>query len=379
MAATTTLSFLSTIPSMPLLSFQTSLPIAHRYSIRVVCCQKNVELSHHQDGLSRREVLKCLGTTIGIEMIASSGSLVDMAKAADLIQRRQRSEFQFNTFLWPITAATIKGVLYAAFKEHPELVPAILTLALNDAMTYDKATKSGGPNGSIRFSSEISRPENEGLSSALNLLEEAKKEIDLNSKGGPISYADLIQCAGERCIAYSCLLIISYSDVHLLSQSAVKSTFLTSAILKCGGNEEKGNLLYTAYGSSGQWGLFDRQFGRADTQEPDPEGRIPQWGKASVQEMKDKFSAVGLGPRQLAVMSAFLGPDQIATESLLASDLDVLPWVQKYQRSRETVSQTDYEVDLITTLTKLSCLGQQINYEAYSYPVQKVDFTKLKL
>lgn len=46
---------------------------------------------------------------------------------------------------------------------------------------------------------------------------------------------------------------------------------------------------------------------------------------------------------QLAVMSAFLGPDQAATESLLATDPDVLPWVQKYQRSRETVSETDYE------------------------------------
>lgn len=48
---------------------------------------------------------------------------------------------------------------------------------------------------------------------------------------------------------------------------------------------------------------------------------------------------------QVAVMSAFLGPDQAATEALLATDPDVAPWVQKYQRSRETVSQTDYEVN----------------------------------
>lgn len=128
-----------------------------------------------------------------------------------------------------------------------------------------------------------------------------------------------------------------------------------------------------------QWSLFDKQFGRSDAEEPDPEGRVPQWDKSTVQEMKNKFSAIGFGPRQLAVLSAFLGPDQSATEALLASDLEVFPWVQKYQRSRETVSQTDYEVDLITTLTKLSSLGQQINYEAYSYPVQKVDFSKLKL
>ena len=36
------------------------------------------------------------------------------------------------------------------------------------------------------------------------------------------------------------------------AQSATKKTFLDSAIRKCGGNEEKGNLLYTAYGSNGQ-------------------------------------------------------------------------------------------------------------------------------
>ncbi|GAB2279446.1 Thylakoid lumenal 29 kDa protein, chloroplastic [Dionaea muscipula] len=95
--------------------------------------------------------------------------------------------------------------------------------------------------------------------------------------------------------------------------------------------------------------------------------------------MKDKFSSVGFGPRQLAVLSAFLGPDQLATESLLATDPEVAPWVQKYSRSRETVSQTDYEVDLITTLTKLSSLAQKIYYEAYTYPVKKVDLSKLKL
>lgn len=50
---------------------------------------------------------------------------------------------------------------------------------------------------------------------------------------------------------------------------------------------------------------------------------------------------------QLAVLSAFLGPDQAATEALLAADPQVKPWVEKYQRSRETVSQTDYEVSAI--------------------------------
>ncbi|KAF3321577.1 thylakoid lumenal protein [Carex littledalei] len=341
------ISFLSTLPSLSSRSIsQISPPFSTSRHLHVRCALDRSRGEQWQ--LRRRDLVGTFGTVVGLEMIANSGKFTKEAEAADLIERRQRSEFQ----------SSIKDTLYKAIRASPDLVPSILKLALNDAMTYDKATKSGGPNGSIRLSPEISRPENSGLASALGLVEEAKKEIDSYSKGGPISYADLIQFA---------------------AQSAVKKTFLDAAIRKCGGNEEKGRTLYAAYGSNGQWGLFDRTFGRSDTQDPDPEGRIPQWDKASVQDMKSKFIAIGLGPRQLAVMSAFLGPDQLATETLLASDRDVLPWVEKYQRSRETVSQTDYEVDLITTLTKLSTLGQQINYEAYTYPVKKVDFSKLKL
>ncbi|KAL8131109.1 hypothetical protein AgCh_007153 [Apium graveolens] len=323
-------SFLSTLPLIPVVpspspSAAMISPVSPYKQGTIRCkIQENVAIEEH--GFRRRDVIQSLGVAIGMELLTSSSSFVEAANAADLIQRGQRSDFQ----------SKIKTTLYTSIK----------------------ATKTGGPNGSIRFSSEIDRPENKGLSGALNLLEEAKKEIDSYSKGGPISYSDLIQ---------------------LGAQSAMKSTFLASAIRKCGGNEEKGNILYSAYGSSGQWGLFDRNFGRLDTQEPDPEGRVPLWDKASVQEMKDKFSALGFTPRQLAVMSAFLGPDQTATEALLATDPDVFPWVQKYQRSRDTVSETDYQVDLITTLTKMSCLGQQINFEAYTYPVKKVDFTKLKL
>ncbi|XP_078442869.1 ascorbate peroxidase 4 [Wolffia australiana] len=343
-------SYLSTLPSAGALSRQIHRPAPSRKTnnVAIACLGAADSQSLRIDSIGRRQALHCAGAVLGMEVLSSSGLFTEPATAADLIQRRQRSDLQ----------SFIKDTLAKAVKEHPELVPSILTLALADAFTYDKATKTGGANGSIRLSEEISRPENSGLLDALNLLEEAKKEIDAFSKGGPISYADLIQ---------------------LGAQSAVKKTFLDSAIRKCGGNEEKGRTLYRAYGSSGQWGLFDRQFGRTDAQEPDPEGRIPQWDKSSVQELKDKFTSIGLGPRQLAVMSAFVGPDQTATEAQLATDPEVRPWVEKYQRSRETVSQTDYEVDLITALTKISTLGQKINYEAYSYPVQKVDLSKLKL
>ncbi|KAG8043367.1 hypothetical protein GUJ93_ZPchr0458g22791 [Zizania palustris] len=334
-------------PASPSAPIGASSP-ARRHALMIqVCCRAAAQEENPR--FRRRDLIGgCLTTAVGLEILEGSTKFTGVATAADLIERRQRSEFQ----------SSIKGTLSTAITAKKELIPSLLTLALNDAMTYDKATKSGGPNGSIRLSAEISRPENSGLSAAVDLLIEAKKEIDSYSKGGPISFADLIQFA---------------------AQSAVKTTFIDAAIAKCGGNEEKGRTLYVAYGSNGQWGLFDKLFGRQDAEEPDPEGRTPDWSKASLQEMKDKFITVGLGPRQLAVMSAFLGPDQAATEERLIADKDCRPWVEKYQRSRETVSRTDYEVDLITTLTKLSSLGQKINYEAYTYPKQKIDLGKLKL
>ncbi|KAJ7528906.1 hypothetical protein O6H91_15G081000 [Diphasiastrum complanatum] len=309
---------------------------------KVVLCQSCDTSRAFKTGCeSRRTLLYLSAATVAVGFWSSSST----ANAADLIQRLQRDEF----------LTSIRDTLKIAVKENRDLVPHLLRLALNDAATYDKESKSGGPNGSIRFSSELQRPENQGLQAAVKLLEDVKKKIDSESKGGPLSWADLTQLAG---------------------QSAAKRTFLDAAIKKCGGDENKGSQVFTAFGSNGQWGFFNKQFGRSESQEPDPEGRVILWEQASVPEIKEKFSKLGLKPRQIAVLSAFLGPSQDAIEAKLATDPEVAPWVEKYQRSRETTSQTDYEVDLIGAFTRLSTLGQTINYEAYTYPPKKV---KLKL
>ncbi|KAJ6304651.1 hypothetical protein OIU78_020268 [Salix suchowensis] len=188
------LSTFTSLVNVPSLTISTTPTIRCPSNAVVIRCNKMDTDVPGENVLRRREVLKCFGASVGMELLASSGSFVEMASAADLIQRRQRSEFQ----------SSIRQTLSAAIKGKPELIPYILTLALNDAITYDKATKSGGPNGSIRLSSEISRPENNGLSAALNLIEEAKQEIDSYSKGGPISFADLIPflCRTKCCQGY---------------------------------------------------------------------------------------------------------------------------------------------------------------------------------
>ncbi|CAL9045355.1 probable L-ascorbate peroxidase 4, peroxisomal [Musa acuminata AAA Group] len=68
--------------------------------------------------------------------------------------------------------------------------PIILRLAWHDAGTYDVKTKTGGPNGSIRFKEEYSHGSNAGLEIAIDLLEPVKV------KHPKITYADLYQLAG---------------------------------------------------------------------------------------------------------------------------------------------------------------------------------------
>ncbi|KAJ3690776.1 hypothetical protein LUZ61_019940 [Rhynchospora tenuis] len=68
--------------------------------------------------------------------------------------------------------------------------PLILRLAWHDAGTYDVNTKTGGPNGSIRFEEEYTHGSNAGLKIAIDLLEPIK------AKHPKITYADLYQLAG---------------------------------------------------------------------------------------------------------------------------------------------------------------------------------------
>lgn len=52
-----------------------------------------------------------------------------------------------------------------------------------------------------------------------------------------------------------------------------------------------------------QWGQFDKQLGRSQATEPDPEGRVLLWDQASVADIKAKFDQLGFKPRQVLVKS----------------------------------------------------------------------------
>ncbi|KAK8673296.1 hypothetical protein V6N13_111642 [Hibiscus sabdariffa] len=68
--------------------------------------------------------------------------------------------------------------------------PIMLRLAWHDAGTYDAKTKTGGPNGSIRYDHELKHGANSGLKTAVELCEQVK------ARHPEITYADLYQLAG---------------------------------------------------------------------------------------------------------------------------------------------------------------------------------------
>ncbi|PKU84137.1 L-ascorbate peroxidase, cytosolic [Dendrobium catenatum] len=68
--------------------------------------------------------------------------------------------------------------------------PIMLRLAWHSAGTYDVATKTGGPFGTMRHKEELSHGANNGLDIAIRLLEPIKEQFPI------LSYADFYQLAG---------------------------------------------------------------------------------------------------------------------------------------------------------------------------------------
>lgn len=89
----------------------------------------------------------------------------------------------------------VKDSFYAVYRKDP-VMSTILRYAWHDAGTFDKATKTGGPNGSIRFSGEMGHDSNKGLAFAKTHIEAQKKLFP------DIGYADLIQAGGYSAVEF---------------------------------------------------------------------------------------------------------------------------------------------------------------------------------
>lgn len=90
--------------------------------------------------------------------------------------------------------------LFAAFFAHFEKTPnmaSVLRFAWHDAGTWDSATKTGGPNGSLRFDKELAHGANTGLAPVRDQL------VQIKSQFPNVNYADFIQAAGYAAVAFA--------------------------------------------------------------------------------------------------------------------------------------------------------------------------------
>uniref|UniRef100_A0A7S2UYN3 Plant heme peroxidase family profile domain-containing protein n=1 Tax=Fibrocapsa japonica TaxID=94617 RepID=A0A7S2UYN3_9STRA len=90
----------------------------------------------------------------------------------------------------------LRAKLIQLYRETP-CMPIMVRLAWHDAGTYDAATGTGGPNGTIRFDPEASHGANAGLRWAMNTLEAIK-----SAAPACLSYADLYQLASVVAIEF---------------------------------------------------------------------------------------------------------------------------------------------------------------------------------
>lgn len=238
--------------------------------------------------------------------------------------------------------------------------PACVRLALLDSGSYDMATKTGGAAGAIILDPRASVPSS--LNLVIEKLKRAKDEIDSgdDDKAGPISWADIIYLAGKV--------------TTQAGWRAVKATRAPSIV---------DQLLNP----------WDVVLGRQDSDTIGP-NKVPL-EDASVQEITTYFAALGAKPRS---GNSGLGPfspkppfwekpafliwaatsrDPAAEEAKLESYSQVYADIKRqYDRSRDTISRTDYEVDFAQVYNKLTSLGAQISKTAYLHP-EPVLATKL--
>jgi L-ascorbate peroxidase len=242
-----------------------------------------------------------------------------------------------------------------------EDAPLLLRLILHDAATYDADTKTGGFDGSILINSEeLNRPENAGLKPLADRLKAAKSDVDaaVDPGSAPISYADLMVLACK-----------------VATQDAWRAVKLKKTVTTSGGD-----IIATVYGTD--WPV---RLGRVDSAEAAPAGRIPD-DAAPVTEIVDfmkklgvKSGAAGAGPftpkppfweRPTFFVWPAASADPAAEEARFASEMpDAFAGVKRdSDRSRNTLTRTDYEVEFINNFSKLTSIGAKFNPEAYLHP-----------
>ncbi|CAL5222505.1 g4879 [Coccomyxa viridis] len=311
-----------------------------------------------QDASNRRDILLATGGALllsaGGQLSAPQAAYSETDPDKRLIKVQYLSAIAKNSQKQAFKARTQKEFRKGLAAED---APACLRLVLHDAATYDVETGTGGLNGSIVLPQELDRPENKGLKPTVDKLRKIKNAIDEGSKKygiPPISWSDT-------------LVLGAKISAELSWVDAKKRRLGPGADIET---------ISAAFGAD-----FPVNLGRVDASGPDPAGRFPDLYTASPQEVQGFLSTLGtkagstgglFAPKPLFwerpafVIWTAAQPDPAKAEQAWADANDTYKGLKlKYDRSRDTVTRTDYEVDFIDFFTRLTRLGPKLNPDFY--------------
>eukprot|EP00891_Asterochloris_glomerata_P000941 jgi/Astpho2/941/Aster-00778 len=198
-------------------------------------------------------------------------------------------------------------------------------------------------------SEELRRPENKGIKPYIDKLKQAKKAVDEGGAAvgqGPVSNADL--------------LALGVKVTATLTWASIK---IKRATIQSGGDT-----IASAFGAA-----YPLQLGRVDATEPDPPAKDLPGDDASPEDVQAFFLKLanskpqGGGP--FAGKAPFWEKKAYAAEARLGQYKAFAGFKQQYDRSKATVTRTDYEVDYIEFQNQLSRVGAKFDSDAYLHPL----------
>ena len=236
-----------------------------------------------------------------------------------------------------------------AEKHVGECVPAspaeVLRLYYLDAISYERKTKSGGLNGSIRFDEELDKVGASSLKPVVKQITDMQAKISKEYEGPAIGWADT-------------LVLASFNKVNAYLKESIQEG-VDDPVLK------EGRLQFATV-------VPNPKIGREDATGPSP-GTTPPLGDSADADILAAFERAGIRKGYIPPLAFALG-DRNALEKKWASSADdqLAYYAKKATVNRSASLQTNYQIDLANAFVALSYLGLKDpigpNYQRYLYP-----------
>jgi len=228
----------------------------------------------------------------------------------------------------------------------------LLQLAFLDAATYDKESKTGGANGSIRNGDELKALGLTNLTKTLDQIGKAKAEAEK---------------------AASFPLTISWADMIAMSAYYTTLKHFQETLLSRAADPAGGAIILQAYAND----IQIPQLGRVDAA-GGSDSISDKLKSLKTTDLVERCFDTGLIAGQIAALAVCFptGASSLeeVEEEIKQIDGKLAGYVDTYQKSRKELTQTSYQISVGRALAKLTTLGANFEQSQYYHPIPKPTF-----